>query len=141
MRPKKTILCVDDSEHSNSVRKFMLETRGYRVLIAHSGREAMEMFHDNCVDLVLSDLMMPDMNGAELVRQLKASNPDTPAILFSGKIRAYDEGTHADVFLPKGTAAPNELLERIRLLLVRKRGPKKGFRRMSEQIPVMAHTA
>jgi len=129
MRPKKIILCVDDSEHSNSLRKFMLETRGYRVLIAHSGKEAMEMFRENAIDLVLSDLMMPDMNGAELVRQLKEISPETPAILFSGKIRTFEEGTHADIFLPKGTAAPVELLERIRLLLVRKRGPKKGTRR------------
>ncbi|MBV9669959.1 MAG: response regulator [Acidobacteriales bacterium] len=135
MRPKKTILCVDDSEHSNSVRKFMLETRGYRVLIAHNGKEAIDLFRDNTIDLVLSDLMMPDMNGAELVRKLKDFAPETPAILFSGKIRTYEEGTHADVFLPKGTAAPNELLERIRLLLVRKRGPKKGVRR-DEQVPV-----
>lgn len=129
MRPKKTILSVDDSEHSNSLRKFMLETRGYRVLLAHNGREALEIFHDHPIDLVLSDLMMPDMNGAELVRKVKDESPETPAILFSGKIRAYEEGTHADIFLPKGAAAANELLERIRLLLVRKRGPKKGVRR------------
>lgn len=129
MRPKKTILSVDDSEHSNSLRKFMLETRGYRVLLANNGREALELFRDHPVDLVLSDLMMPDMNGAELVRQLKDDSPETPAILFSGKIRTFEEGSHADIFLPKGAAAPDELLERIRLLLVRKRGPKKGVRR------------
>ena len=127
MRPKKTILSVDDSEHSNSLRKFMLETRGYRVLIAHNGRDAMELFREHTVDLILSDLMMPDMNGAELVKFVKEVSPETPAILFSGKIRSYDEGTHADVFLPKGSAAPLELLERIRLLLVRKRGPKRAI--------------
>ncbi|HEY0564877.1 MAG TPA: response regulator [Terriglobales bacterium] len=140
MRPKKTILCVDDSEHSNSVRKFMLETNGYRVLIAHSAKEALELFRENPVDLVLSDLMMPDLNGAELVKQVKEMSPSTPAILFSGKIRTYDEGTHADIFLPKGTAAPIELLERIRLLLVRKRGPKKGVRRATSGNPAAAST-
>lgn len=130
MRPKKTILCVDDSEHSNSMRKFMLETRGYRVLIAHNAKEALELFREHSIDLVLSDLMMPDMNGACLVQRLKEMSPETPAILFSGKIRTFEEGTHADIFLPKGTAAPVELLERIRLLLIRKRGPKKGVRRI-----------
>ena len=138
MRPKKTILSVDDSEHSNSLRKFMLETRGYRVLLAHSGREAMELFREHTVDLVLSDLMMPDMNGAELVKQFKEASPETPAILFSGKIRTYEEGTHADIFLPKGSAAPLELLERIRLLLVRKRGPKKGVRRAEPALAISA---
>ncbi len=140
MRPKKTILSVDDSEHSNSLRKFMLETRGYRVLLASSGKDAIEIFRENPIDLVLSDLMMPDVNGAELVKQLKDLSPETPAILFSGKIRTYEEGTHADVFLPKGTAAPVELLDRIRLLLVRKRGPKKGVRRV-EQAFLPAKTA
>ena len=52
--------------------------------------------------------------------------PETPAILFSGKVNVYDSEMPADIFLPKGTHAPLELLERIRLLLVRKRGPKRA---------------
>jgi len=57
---------------------------------------------------------------------VKEMSPQTPAILFSGKIRVYESETHADLFLPKGMYAPAELLERIRLLLVRKRGPKRN---------------
>jgi len=49
----------------------------------------------------------------------------TPAILFSGKTRFYEKDTRADLFLPKGMYAPIELLERIRLMLVKKRGPKR----------------
>lgn len=126
MRPKKTILCVDDNEQALSIRKFMLETRGYRVLTCTTGHEAIDLFRQSPVDLVLSDLTMPGMNGEELIRQLKETSPDTPAILLSSKVKAYSEGMYADVFLPKGTNDPAELLERIRLLLVRKRGPKKG---------------
>lgn len=126
MRPKKTILCIDDNEQSLSIRKFMLETRGYKVLVSHNGREALQLFDQGGVDLVLSDLIMPDMDGAELVKRIKAISPETPAILFSGKIKMYDKDTSADIFLPKGSYAPAELLERIRLLLVKKRGPKKG---------------
>ncbi|HKF20696.1 MAG TPA: response regulator, partial [Candidatus Angelobacter sp.] len=47
-------------------------------------------------------------------------------ILFSGRVRAYEKDTRADVFLPKGMYAAAELLERIRLLLVKKRGPKRA---------------
>lgn len=126
MRPKKTILCIDDNEQSLSIRKFMLETRGYKVLVSHNAREALQLFEQGGVDLVLSDLIMPDMDGAELVKRIKQLSPETPAILFSGKIKMYDKDTCADVFLPKGSYAPAELLERIRLLLVKKRGPKKG---------------
>lgn len=126
MRPKKTILCIDDNEQSLSIRKFMLETRGYRVIESHNGREALQLFEQGGIDLVLSDLVMPDMDGAELVRRIKELSPETPAILFSGKIKMYDKDTCADIFFPKGAYAPVELLERIRLLLVKKRGPKKS---------------
>src|SRR5215510_8865776 len=126
MRPKKTILCIDDNEQSLSIRKFMLETRGYKVVVSHNAREALHLFEQGGVDLVLSDLIMPDMDGAELVKRIKQLSPETPAILFSGKIKMYDKDTSADIFLPKGSYAPAELLERIRLLLVKKRGPKKS---------------
>ncbi len=125
MKPKRTILCVDDNEQSLSIRKVMLETRGYRVVTATDGLQALDRFRLGGIDLVLSDLVMPGLDGHKLVEEVKASSPQTPAILFSGKIRVYDRDTRADVFLPKGMYAPAELLERIRLLLVRKRGPKR----------------
>ena len=128
MRPKKVILCVDDNEQSLSIRKFTLETRGYRVLPATTGREAVELFQQaGTVDLVLSDLVMPEMDGAELIRVLKELAPDIPMILISGKVKMYDKSTRADVFLPKGTYPAMELLERIRQLLVKKRGPQKSL--------------
>ena len=125
MRPKRTILCVDDNEQSLSIRKVMLETRGYRVKTCTKGREAVEIFSQGGIDLVLTDLMMPDCDGAELVDKIKAISPETPAILFSGKLRFYEKPTRADLFLPKGTYAPVVLLERIRTMLVKKRGPKR----------------
>ncbi len=103
----------------------MLETRGYRVLACNNAASALEVFKQGGIDLVLTDLVMPDMDGTELVAAVKAISPTIPAILFSGKIRVYEGETQADVFLPKGMYAPVELLERIRLLLVRKRGPKR----------------
>jgi CheY-like chemotaxis protein len=132
MRPKKTILCVDDSEQSLSIRKVMLETRGYRVITSSNGKEALEVFRRGGIDLVLSDVVMPDLDGRRLIEQMKALSPQTPCILFSGKITIYDSDTPADVFLPKGMYAPIELLERIRLLLVRKRGPKRLVRQVVE---------
>jgi two-component system response regulator CpxR len=126
MRPKKVILCIDDNEQSLSIRKFMLETRGYRVLGASSGREAIDLFQQaGAVDLVLTDLVMPEMDGAELIRVLKELAPEVPMMLVSGKVKMYEKGTRADVFLPKGTYAAVELLDKIRVLLIKKRGPKK----------------
>jgi len=125
MKPKRTILCVDDNEQALSIRKIMLETRGYRVIGCTVAKEALEIFMKGGIDLVLADLLMPEMDGGKLIDQIKEISPQTPAILLSGKVKLYDAETRADVFLPKGMYAPAELLERIRLLLVRKRGPKR----------------
>jgi two-component system, OmpR family, response regulator CpxR len=126
MKPKRTILCVDDNEQSLSIRKIMLETRGYRVIACNNGTEALERFKKGGVDLVLTDLVMPGVDGSKLIDAIKTLSPQTPAILLSGKVRIYDRDTRADVFLPKGMYTPVDLLERVRLLLVRKRGPKRA---------------
>jgi two-component system response regulator CpxR len=125
MKPKRTILCVDDNEQSLSIRKVMLETRGYHVVTCSGGQEALERFMKGGVDLVLTDLTMPGLDGSKLIEEIKRLSPQTPAILLSGKVKMYDRDTKADVFLPKGMYAPVELLERIKVLLVRKRGPKR----------------
>jgi len=129
MKPKRTILCVDDNEQSLSIRKVLLETRGYRVVTCQNGDEALARFKRGGIDLILADLIMPGLDGAKLIEEIKSLSPRTPAILLSGKVRIYDRDTQADVFLPKGMYAPAELLERIRLLLVRKRGPSRALPR------------
>jgi two-component system response regulator CpxR len=136
MRPKRTILCVDDNEQALSIRKLMLETRGYRVLACSNGDQALEAFRRGGVDLVLSDLQMPGLDGAELVGKIKDLSASTPAIIFSGKTRFYEKETRADLFLPKGMYAPIELLERIRLMLVKKRGPKRLTTMEAPRMPI-----
>jgi CheY-like chemotaxis protein len=133
MKPKRTILCVDDNEQSLSIRKVMLETRGYRVLAYSDAQQALNRFTQGGVDLVLTDLVMPGIDGSKLVQSVKGLSPETPAILLSGKVKIYEHETGADIFLAKGMYAPADLLERIRLLLVRKRGPKRAHAR--SQVP------
>src|SRR5664279_3424610 len=125
MKPKKTILCVDDNEQALSIRKVLLETRGYRVLAFNNGDQALEAFRRGGIDLVLTDLLMPGVDGSRLIAEVKNISPQTPTVLLSGRIKVYERENLADLFLPKGMYEPAELLERIRLLLVRKRGPKR----------------
>ena len=125
MRPKKTILCVDHNEQALAVRKFMLETRGYRVLAAGSAYDALEIFRNGGIDLVLSDLIMPQMDGNEMVRRMKDISPEVPMVLVSGTVKAFERANRADAFLPKGACTPVEVPERIRVMIARKRGPKK----------------
>lgn len=135
MKPKRTILCVDDNEQSLSIRKVLLETRGYRVVTCHNGEDALTRFKRGDIDLVLTDLIMPGLDGAKLIEAIKAISPRTPAILLSGKVRIYEHDTQADVFLPKGMHVPADLLERIRLLLIRKRGPNRSDSRPQREAP------
>src|SRR6202040_4097383 len=87
MRPKKTILCVDDNEQALSIRKVMLETRGYKVLVSTGSRQALEIFRQGGIDLVLSDYLMPECDGAGLIAKINEISPETPAIMFSGKVK------------------------------------------------------
>ena len=125
MKPKRTILCVDDNEQSLSHRKIMLETRGYRVTTFTSGEDALARFLLGGIDLVISDMAMPGLDGPQLINRIKELSPQTPAILISSKVRIYDHDSQADVFLAKGMYSPADLLERVRQLLVRRRGPKR----------------
>ncbi len=129
MRPRKVILCVDDNEQTLAVRKFLLETRGYRVITAVSGVTALECIEQTDpagIDLLLSDLVMPQMDGNELVRRARVLRPALPTLMVSGSVAAQERGSAADAFLPKGACSPAELLERVRVLMIRKRGPKKA---------------
>ena len=125
MKPKKTILCVDDNEQALSIRKILLETRGYRVVACNSSASGLEAFRRGGVDLVLTDLIMQGMDGSRLIEEIKTISPQTPTILISGRVKIYERDTMADIFLPKGMYEPVDLLEKIRVLLVRKRGPKR----------------
>jgi diguanylate cyclase (GGDEF)-like protein len=77
--PKKRILVVDDHEDNVEVLRARLEARGYDVEGAMSGQEALDTVVRWCPDLILLDVMMPDMDGLEVVRRLKA-NPALPFI-------------------------------------------------------------
>ncbi len=129
MRPKKVILCVDDNEQALAVRKFLLETRGYRVIPAKDGATALEILQQGGIDLVLSDLVMPQMDGNEMIRQMKQISPEVPMMLISGTVKSFERANRADAFLPKGACTPVEMLERIRVMIARKRGPRKAVLR------------
>jgi two-component system, OmpR family, response regulator CpxR len=137
MRPKKVILCVDDNEQELSVLAFMLTTNGYRVLSALSGPEAIGIFSETSVDLVLSDFAMPQMNGDQLVGRLKQLGAHVPMILLGDPQKMGGDLHAADALLAKKNCSAQELLERIKTMSARKRGPRKGSIRI-QQVPELA---
>jgi PAS domain S-box-containing protein len=79
----KTVLVVDDDpDVSRSVRE-ILEDEGCTVLVSHSGSEALSELDRQSVDLVLSDVVMPDMDGYQLFRKLQSTRPDLPIVLMT----------------------------------------------------------
>ena len=134
MRPKKIILCVDDNEQELSVLKFMLATNGYRVVSATNGQEAIGIFAGTAVDLVLTDYTMPQMDGNQLVDRLKQIAPHVPMILLGDPQKMGGEMHSADALLAKKNCSTQELLERIRLMSARKRGPRKGSQRLAAAV-------
>lgn len=138
MRPKKIILCVDDNEQELSVLKFMLTTNGYRVVSATNGHEAIGIFTEIAVDLVLADYAMPQMNGNQLVDRLKQIAGHVPMILLGDPQRMAGEIHGADALLAKKNCSPQELLERIKTMSARKRGPRKGALRQAPLVELAA---
>ena len=84
MTRKPFILCVDDRSSLLEGRQMLLEENGYKVLIATNGKDAVDAFASNPVDLVLIDCHMPQMDGGETAMQMKACKPDVPIALLSG---------------------------------------------------------
>ena len=116
------ILVAEDEAETRQVLAQMLESLGYEPLLTENGQQAYEMLTDKDPDLVLSDVLMPEMDGFELCAEIK-SNPDTrliPVVLLTGlgstedRVRGIDSG--ADDFISKPFQF-SELSARIRSLL------------------------
>jgi CheY-like chemotaxis protein len=104
------VLVVDDEEFILETTREALRDVGYRVLTATGGEEALRMLEevDGAVDVVVTDLRMPDMNGFDLIRTLRARNPSLPIVAASGVAdgrtdEALDAGAHT--FLAKPFSA------------------------------------
>lgn len=117
----KRILAVDDDRQITRMLRAALQSSGYSVVVAGNGFEAFSRFEAERPDLIITDLVMPEMNGLELTRAVRRA-ASTPIIVLSVrdtdamKVTALDEG--ADDYLTKPFSMP-ELLARVRAQLRR----------------------
>jgi adenylate cyclase len=119
-RPAR-LLVIDDTPQNARLLEAMLTPHGYTVALASSGTEGLEKLHSDPPDLVLLDILMPDMTGYDVCRQLRA-NPATellPVVMLTSsgdqdKVNAIEAG--ADDFIAR-PFNPQELLSRVRSLL------------------------
>lgn len=83
----RNILIVEDNIDIHNLIKEVLEKEHYRVLSSYTGTEAMRIIENKRIDLILLDLMLPEINGEEIVKKIK----DTPIIVISAKISTEDK--------------------------------------------------
>jgi response regulator RpfG family c-di-GMP phosphodiesterase len=79
-----TLLLVDDEPSILSALRRLFRPEGYRVLVAEGGAQALDLIKDERVDLVISDMRMPGMDGAQFLEKLRETQPDTVRILLTG---------------------------------------------------------
>ncbi len=83
LKEKKCILIVDDEVDISSNLKEYLELEGYSALTANNGRDALEVFNENEVDLVISDIVMPELDGIKLIIAIREIDMDIPVIIMT----------------------------------------------------------
>lgn len=116
----KTILVVEDSTRLRAFIADNLEAAGYSVIGAESGKEAYSALRDSCVDLVLLDLNLGDVNGLEILKTIRRQDENLPVIIVSSvtasgaKVNGFDTG--CDDYITKPFYV-DELLARVRRLL------------------------
>jgi CheY-like chemotaxis protein len=110
------ILCVDDEPIGLMARRLILSVAGYTVLTAESGRAALKLFRHNHVDAVITDHLLSDFPGSEMVSEMKQLKPEVPIVLLTGLVDLPPGYEQADLVLTKGITPPQFLTEIARLL-------------------------
>jgi CheY-like chemotaxis protein len=87
---KQTIMVVDDEADVIRMITLILEDADYRVISVNRGEDAIKQLASEPVDLVITDIIMPDMEGIEFIRSVQASHPALPVIAISGGGRSHN---------------------------------------------------
>ncbi len=116
------LFMVDDEENIVKLVKFNAELQNYEVDFSHNGNEALETLRENKYDLIILDVMLPDINGLKILKEIKkdSKNINTPVIMLTAKSEEVDivQGLElgADDYLTKPFGV-HELMARIKKLL------------------------
>ena len=96
MDDKKTILLVDDVKDVRDSLGYVLVEEGYNVKFASNGIEAMQVLSESPTDVIVTDILMPEMDGVELVTKAMKSHPEIKFILISGGGTQVSGNSHYD---------------------------------------------
>lgn len=126
----KRLVYVEDEPEMIDLVRLILARRGFEVVGANGGREGLDTIRRELPDLVLLDLMMPDMDGWDVYQQMKAdeSTREIPVVVVTAKAQSIDKvlGLHiakVDDYISK-PFSPQELVESIEKVFARRAGPE-----------------
>ena len=123
--PKVALLCIDDDQAVLECEKAFLESFGYTVVTASSGREGLELAVLHSFDVVIVDYCMPEMNGKEFATAMRQLWPRAPIIMLSGMVNLPRQVLKVvDALVPKDCLA-TQLLPAIALLRAEQQAPDK----------------
>jgi len=121
------VLVVEDERRLAQLVRRVLEEEGHTVDVAHDGEEGLQMALEGTHDVIVLDIMLPEINGLDVCKSLRANRVDTPVLLLTAldgvddRVRGLDAG--ADDYLPKPFAF-QELMARLRALSRRRVQPR-----------------
>lgn len=129
------ILIVEDDQGISDFVKLELEHEGFETSVAATGREALELFESFNPDLILLDVMLPELSGLEVLRRIRKTS-STPVIMVTARGETYDRvnglDAGADDYIPKPFEI-EELLARMRAVLRRSVAPQGGSSKLTNR--------
>lgn len=118
----KTILVVEDEMSIATLLKYNLEKAGFNVLLAHDGKKGLELALNQKPDLIVLDLMLPELDGMEVCKELRSSRMNTPIIMLTARDDEFDKvlglELGADDYMTK-PFSPREVIARVKAVLRR----------------------
>lgn len=116
MKLGKIVLCIDDNNDLLECEKEFLESFGYTVLTAPSGRKALELASVHSIDVVVVDYLMPEMDGHEVAVRMRRLRPQAPIIMLSGAVDIPEQALKSvDALVAKDQLASHLLTTIVRL--------------------------
>ena len=121
MPARPSVLCVEDEDPQLELRRLLFESAGFEFVGARTGAEALALFRDREISVVVLDYWMSSMNGLAVATEMKRQRPSIPVIILSGFAALPGEGAGlVDAWFQKATIEPEELIERVTELIRRK---------------------
>ncbi|HEX5154944.1 MAG TPA: response regulator transcription factor [Parafilimonas sp.] len=128
---KANILLVEDEENLHETLKLNLEMEGYSVTSAYDGSEAMKMVEEEYFDLIIMDVMLPEMDGISVIENIRLNNNNVPVLILSAKNTGQDRvlglKKGADDYLTKPFNLEELLLRVDKLIVKNKKIVDKDF--------------